>query len=115
MFLIFYPGGGAFVSKDYAGLEVPAEFVHLPIVVGVDLGGTQIRTAVMRGPHLLSRIGLLTAEQPGPDKVISRMIQSIRQAVDKARISLEQITGIGIGAPGPLNRKTGVLYNPPNL
>jgi len=103
------------VSKDYAASEVPTQFAHLPLVVGIDLGGTQIRTAVMRGPHLLSRIGLLTAEEPGPDKVISRMIQAVHQAVNNVDISLEQITGIGIGAPGPLNEKTGVLISPPNL
>ena len=103
------------MSKDYAASEVPTQFAHLPLVVGIDLGGTQIRTAVMRGPHLLSRIGLLTAEEPGPDKVISRMIQAVHQAVNNVDISLEQITGIGIGAPGPLNEKTGVLISPPNL
>jgi glucokinase len=103
------------VPKDHAALEVPTQFAHLPLVVGIDLGGTQIRTAVMRGPHLLSRVELLTAEQPEPDRIISRMIQSIRQAIDKAGVLLEQIRGIGIGAPGPLNRKTGVLYDPPHL
>ena len=103
------------MSKDHIALERPAQFSHLPLVIGVDLGGTQIRTAVMRGPHLLSRIGLLTAEQPGPDKVISRMIQAVHQAVNEAGVSLKQIMGIGIGAPGPLNRKTGVLFCPPNL
>ncbi len=103
------------MSKDHTALEMPTQFTHLPLVVGIDLGGTQIRTAVMRGPHLLSRIGLLTAEQPGPDKIISRMIQAVHQAVDEAGVSLRQIMGIGIGAPGPLNRKTGVLICPPNL
>lgn len=104
-----------FVSKDHAALEMPVQFAHLPLVVGVDLGGTQIRAAVMHGPHLLSRIGLLTAEEPGPDKVIARMIQAVHQVLDEAGVSLEQIMGIGIGVPGPLNRKTGVLFNPPNL
>jgi glucokinase len=43
------------------------------------------------------------------------MIQAVYQAVDEAGVSLEQIAGIGIGAPGPLNGKTGVVFNPPNL
>jgi glucokinase len=43
------------------------------------------------------------------------MIQAVYQAVDEGRVSLEQVMGIGIGAPGPLNRKTGVLICPPNL
>jgi glucokinase len=69
----------------------------------------------MRGPHLLSRVGLLTAEQPGPDHVIPRMVEAVHQALDEAGVSLGQVMGIGIGAPGPLNRKTGVIFSPPNL
>jgi len=103
------------VSKDRLVLDVPVQFAHLPLVVGIDLGGTQIRTAVMCGPHLLARVGLLTAEETGPDKVILRMIQTVHQVIDKAGVSLRQVVGIGIGAPGPLNRKTGVLISPPNL
>ncbi len=34
----------------------------LPLVVGVDLGGTQLRAAVLRGATLISRVGLLTGE-----------------------------------------------------
>jgi glucokinase len=69
----------------------------------------------MHGPRLLSRISLLTNEQPGPENIIARMMQSVYQAVEKAEVSLEQISGIGIGAPGPLNGKTGVIFCPPNL
>ncbi len=32
-----------------------------------------------------------------------------------AQVSLDQIAGIGIGAPGPLNARTGVVFDPPNL
>jgi glucokinase len=99
---------------------VPAEqaspsYENLPLVVGVDLGGTQIRTAVMQGDRLLSRIGLLTGENPTPDRLIPRIIQSIEQAVKDAGTTLEQIAGIGLGAPGPLNSHTGVVFSPPNL
>lgn len=87
----------------------------LPLVVGVDLGGTQIRTAVLRGATLLSRVGALTGENPIPDRVIPRLFQAVEQALDKARIALDQVAGIGICAPGPLNSRTGMVFDPPNL
>lgn len=87
----------------------------LPMVVAVDLGGTQIRTAVLRGSKLLSRIGLLTGHNPVPERIIPRLFHAVRQALDKAHISIEDIAGIGIGAPGPLDSHTGVVYSPPNL
>ena len=87
----------------------------VPLVVAVDLGGTQIRTAVLRGVQLLSRVGLLTGERPTPERIIPRILQAIQQALTQANITLEQVEGIGIGAPGPLNSHTGVVYDPPNL
>lgn len=88
---------------------------ELPLVVGVDLGGTQIRTAVLRGATLLSRVGLLTGENPTPDRVIPRIYEAIEQALTEAGITLQDIAGIGIAAPGPLNNRTGVVFAPPNL
>ncbi|GCE26828.1 glucokinase [Dictyobacter alpinus] len=87
----------------------------LPLVIGLDLGGTQIRTAVLQGSKLLSRVGLLTGENPSPERVIPRMYDSIYQALQEAHVTLDEITGIGIGAPGPLNSRTGVVFAPPNL
>ncbi len=84
-------------------------------VVSVDLGGTQIRTAVQQGGKLLSRIGLLTGEDPRPDRVIPRMVEAVRKALQEANTSVESVVGIGIGAPGPLNNRTGVVFCPPNL
>ncbi len=87
----------------------------LPLVVGVDLGGTQLRAAVLRGATLISRVGLLTGENPVPDRIIPRMFHAVRQAITEAQVSPDQIAGIGIGAPGPLNARTGVVFDPPNL
>jgi glucokinase len=88
---------------------------HLPLVVGVDLGGTQIRTAVLRGATLLSRVSLLTGENPLPERIMPRIFRAVQQALDEADVTLEQVAGIGIGAPGPLDSHTGTVFAPPNL
>src|ERR1700682_1763088 len=79
-----------------------------PLVIGIDLGGTQIRTAVMQGGTLLSRISLLCGENPTPERLIPRMFQSVEDALRDAGVKSEEIAGIGIGAPGPLNSHTGI-------
>jgi glucokinase len=88
---------------------------QLPLVVAVDLGGTQIRTAVLRGKTLYSRVGLLTGKNPTPERIIPRVYAAVQEAIDKADRGNEPIAGIGIAAPGPLDYKTGVIYTPPNL
>lgn len=103
-------------EQNVPGHDDPAQTIQaLPLVVGVDLGGTQIRSAVLRGATLLSRVSLLTGEQPSPDRVVPRMIQAVEQSLSEAGVTLEQIAGLGIGAPGPLNGHTGVVFCPPNL
>ncbi|HTK05702.1 MAG TPA: ROK family protein [Ktedonobacteraceae bacterium] len=88
---------------------------ELPLVIGIDLGGTQIRTAVLQGGRLLSRISLLCGENATPERIIPRMFQAVEQALQSAGVTLQQIAGIGIGAPGPLNSHAGIVYCPPNL
>ena len=87
----------------------------LPLVIGVDLGGTQIRTAILQGTRRLSRVALLIGNDRGPERVIPRMYDAIEQALAEAHITLDQVEGIGIGAPGPLNSRTGMVFAPPNL
>ncbi len=95
--------------------ETKTDRQNLPLVVGVDLGGTQIRVAVLQGAKLLSRVDLLTGENPIPDRIIPRIYHAIQQALDFAGTQVDQIAGIGFGVAGPLDSCTGVVFAPPNL
>src|SRR5258706_2430453 len=95
--------------------QMTAEPQNLPLVLAIDLGGTQIRTGVLQGAKLLSRVGLLTGENRTPESVIPRLHNAVQQALDEAGVSLDQIAGIGIAAPGPLDHRTGIIYSPPNM
>lgn len=83
-------------------------------VIGVDLGGTQIRAARMAdgATAFASRVGTLTEGDDGPEAVLDRIADTARQA---ANGDFATIRAIGIGAPGPLDPKKGILYEAPNL
>jgi glucokinase len=93
----------------------------LRYIVGVDLGGTNIVVGTVAedgsGVHGV-RADATRAEQ-GPDAVVSRIArlvgESVAEAADVAGISREQVVGAGIGSPGPLDRKSGVVITTPNL
>ena len=95
--------------------ETMIDLRNLPLVVGVDLGGTQIRIAVVQGPQLLSRATFPTGADPAPNRIIPSIYREIEQVLDEAGTRLDQIAGIGIGAAGPLDSRTGVIFAPPNL
>ena len=101
--------------QDKETLAHSSENSQLPLVIGVDLGGTQMRIGVLRGVTLLSRVRMLTGKDPAPDRVLPRVYTAIRQALQQANVSMEQVAGIGIAAPGPLDSKTGVVFAPPNM
>lgn len=101
--------------QDKETLARQADDEQLPLVIGVDLGGTQMRAAVMRGATLLSRVGLLTGENPAPERVMPRVFAAIQEALEQANVSIADVAGIGIAAPGPLDSKTGVVFAPPNM
>lgn len=88
---------------------------HVPQVLGIDLGGTQIRAAVLRGAHMLARAAMLTGENPTPERVLPRIFATVQQALDEAGATLSEISGVGVAMPGPLDYRTGMVYEPPNL
>jgi glucokinase len=93
----------------------PTGAAQMPLVIGVDIGGTQIRAAVLQGATLRSRVRLLTGTQTAPEQMLPRVFATIEQALREAQATLDQVTGIGIATPGPINHRTGVIYDPPNL
>ena len=86
-----------------------------PLMIGVDLGGTQVRAALVQDGKLLSRIGYLTQDEDGIEAVMRRIKDAILEAAQQGGVLLEKVIGIGIGAPGPLDSRTGILFAPPNL
>jgi len=88
---------------------------ELPLVAGIDLGGTQIRAAILRGAQVRARVAMPTGDDSTPERVLPRIYTTLQQALDEAAVALDEIAGIGVASPGPLNNRTGVVYSPPNL
>jgi glucokinase len=85
-------------------------------VVGMDLGGTKILAAIVdETGQIVAEAKLQTKAEKGPDAVIRRIAATAREAARRAGIDWSEVQGVGIGAPGPMNPNTGIVYNPPNL
>lgn len=85
-------------------------------VIGMDLGGTKILGAVVdRKGRIVAEAKTKTKPEGGPDAVIERIARTARQAARRAKIGWVNVGAVGIGAPGPMDPTTGLVYNPPNL
>lgn len=80
-------------------------------LVGVDLGGTQIRAALAGADGVMQRrVATLTLADEGPDAVIERICAQIEVAKEGT-----QVAAIGLGAPGPTDPYEGVVLVAPNM
>jgi glucokinase len=86
------------------------------LVLGIDLGGTKILSAVIDlDQKIRSRDHSVTPATQGQDAVMEAVVRSVRRCLEKGELDISRITAIGLGAPGPSNPDTGVLFTSPNL
>jgi len=87
------------------------------IIAGIDFGGTKIKLGLAQenGEILDASLTLPTDSQRRGDEIVGSMIEGIEQLVQDAELSIDDLSGIGIGSPGPLDLKNGVILDPPNL
>ncbi len=84
--------------------------------LGLDLGGTYIKAGVVdEDANILSKVSVDTEREGGVDVVISRMCRAGELAIEEAGLVKKDIDAIGIGSPGTLNHKKGIVIAPPNL
>lgn len=86
-------------------------------VLGIDIGGTNVVVGAVSpdGRQVLGLRSEPTEASRGPDRVIDRIVSLAREAIAEARRSEARIVGVGIGSPGPLDTRTGVVILTPNL
>ena len=79
--------------------------------LGLDLGGTRMRAALADGSgRMVRRADALTERHQG----VGRLIQQVLEVAEKA-LQGEAVERIGVGAPGPLDAGSGVLFHPANF
>jgi glucokinase len=90
-------------------------------IIGVDLGGTKIFAGAVSldGKRTAGMRSIATQPEVGPDGVVDRMVGLIEGVVldtmNETGATRRDFIGIGIGAPGPLDRKKGLVIVAPNL
>jgi glucokinase len=84
------------------------------MIIGVDIGGTKVAAALVSETGEIShkeRVPMVcTGDAAAGFAAVKDAIGAVRAAVPEATV-----TGIGICSPGPLDPKTGIVLNPPNL
>ncbi len=84
--------------------------------IGIDLGGTNLRGAVVNGNlEIVARRQTLTRAEEGPDAIVGRIAEIVTGLRQETGLTAGSIQAIGIGAPGPLDSRAGVVLTTPNM
>ena len=83
---------------------------RVAVVVGIDVGGTKIQAAVLRGRGVVGRSRCPTP-QTGPSEVVSALLSMVEAALGDAGLGRADLGAVGIGFPGQFDPVTGdTLY-----
>jgi glucokinase len=83
---------------------------------GIDLGGTKIQAAVIgAGGKVLGEARHPTPTDGGPAGVAAAMTKAMKESAQAAGVETKSLKGIGVGSPGAVDEKTGVVASALNL
>jgi glucokinase len=88
------------------------------LFIGVDVGGTKVAAGLVDSAGAIThhtRIPMVASDATAGLAAVTSAIDAVLAAPDLERAPRDSVSGIGICAPGPLDPRTGVVINPPNL
>ncbi|MBQ7288790.1 MAG: ROK family protein [Clostridia bacterium] len=84
--------------------------------LGIDLGGTNIAVGVVNDAYKIVGRGQRKTNLPRPaEAILDDMAAAAEEAVADAGLTMADIVGCGIGSPGSVDIKTGMIYTSNNL
>ncbi len=85
-------------------------------IIGIDVGRTHLAFLITDlAANVIAQWSGLFTMQDGPEKCLAYLISRLRTFVAYAGVSWEQVIGIGLGIPGPLDAHLHTLSNPPGM
>ena len=89
---------------------------HTDLVLGVDIGGTKIAVGLVDASGKILTQGRRPMIANGtPEAALQAVTDAVDSMATEAAAGGGRVQSIGICAPGPLDPKTGIILNPPNV
>ncbi|MBE5744217.1 MAG: ROK family protein [Clostridiales bacterium] len=83
--------------------------------IGIDVGGITIKIGIVdKAGNILSKSAIKT-ENINPDLMIQKVSLEISKLLQSSNLSFDDVKGIGVGCPGAINGKLGVVKYSSNL
>lgn len=86
------------------------------ILIGIDIGATDTKIGLIdKKGNILERACIETRHKDGPDSLVGRIHNNCKVLLDRIEASWEDVLVAGIGFPGVLDIKRGLILFSPNM
>ncbi|MDR0363020.1 MAG: ROK family protein [Planctomycetota bacterium] len=86
------------------------------IHVGIKLGRRSLRNVLVdEDGRIIFNHETPSFSERGSEVAIATMVKTVRDMAAVAGVDYDDIGAIGVGVPGPLNTKAGMIFGPPNM
>ena len=86
-------------------------------IVSIDIGGTTFNSGIFTDS--LNQVAVSKKDKirfyKSKKDVVDAIVNQVNDLIDSVNISKSDILGLGVGAPGPLDPKKGIILDTPNL
>ncbi|MCA9410086.1 MAG: ROK family protein [Candidatus Omnitrophica bacterium] len=83
--------------------------------IGIDVGGTKIYSILVDSSNNILAISKKKTKKGTPDFVLERTKGCLEDLFEKGGLQASDISGIGVGFPGPLDPDQGIVFEATNL
>jgi len=84
-------------------------------IIAIDLGGTNLKIALLNSRYKIIAKELLSTKKFTKNTLIQAIIKSVNKILEEHGIARKSLLGVGLGVPGPINFKKGLIYFMPNI
>src|ERR687894_1844750 len=80
------------------------------LVGGLDLGGTKIQAVLLDGRrNVVAAARRPTPQDGGPQDVVAALAETLSEACAEGGVETRDLTGVGVGSPGAIDARRGVV------
>jgi glucokinase len=85
-------------------------------IIGIDLGGTNLKIGLLDLECRIVRREILNTRRfTKKERLIQAIIDSVNRIMDDAQLKKTDVLGVGLGLPGPVDFKSGIVHFFPNI
>jgi len=85
-------------------------------IISIDLGGTNLRVALLDLKYgFIDKLNFSTKKFVKKDDLISAIVDSVSNIIRENNLKKKNILGVGLGLPGPIDVKLGIVHFFPNI